>query len=401
MWNRQIEETVKVVRNGIVHRIPINNLSSRRYDGGGGTTSPEQVSKYTPGQMELLKAITGQMIPQVGQGVTPYGGERVAGVTPLQESAYGMAGGYTPGIQAGLQGFGQYEPTQGLGMLGVGAQSLMQNAMQPFDPAGATELWETAWKRPALETWREDVMPAIMEKGVRTAGTADSGPMLRELARSGKKLTTDLSGQLANLLYSGQQAQAGRQMQGAGMLGQMAAVPGQLAGQGQQLASIGLGQMAGMGGEQRGIGQQFLGAEQAKWTEAQPWMNPWLQQYLSTALGASAFDTVVGQQGPSMASELAPYAMAAALAFCDVRVKENFARIENALDKVNRLEGLTYNFINEDSRSAGIIAQELEKILPEGVIEHKGLKFIRLDAVIGLLINAINELNQKIESRNN
>lgn len=395
MGNNLMEKTVKIGR----HQIPVNPQSNRRYFGGGGSSSPEAVPKYTPEQMKLLSSlIGGQLLPQMGQGITPYGGQRVAGITPLQESAYGMAGGYAPGIEAGLQGFGQFDPSQGMGLLGAGVQGL-QGAMQPWDPAAETELWETAWKRPALETWREDVMPAIMEKGVRSAGTADSGPMRRELARSGEKLTTDLSGQLANLLYTGQQAQAGRQMQGAGMLGQMAGIPGQLAGQGLGMAGQGLGQMAGMGAEQRGIGQQFLGAEQAKWTEAQPWANPWLQQYLSTALGSSAFDTVIGQEKPSMASQMAPYAMAAALAFAsDVRIKRNFARIENALDKVNRLEGHTYNFINEDTRSAGIIAQELEKVLPEAVLEHKGIKYIRVDGVIGLLVNAVNELSYKVES---
>ena len=348
--------------------------------------------------MELLEAITGQLTPQVGQGITPYGGERVAGMSPLQESAYGMGGGLAPGVQAGLQGFGQFDPSQGQGLLGAGAQAL-QGATQPFDPTSATEFWETSMKRPALETWREDVMPAIMEKGVRTAGTADSGPMQRELARSGEDLATSLSGQLANLLYSGQQSQLGRQVQGGGMLGQMAGIPGQLAGQGLGMAGQGLGTMAGMGAEQRGIGQQFLGAEQEKFGEAQPYMNPWLQQYLSTALGISAFDTVMSPQEPSIASQLAPYAWGAATAFCDARLKENFARIENALEKVNQLEGMTYNFLNENKRSAGIIAQELEKVLPEAVIEHHGVKLIRLDAVIGLLVGAINELTQKVESR--
>lgn len=391
-----------MVRNGIVHQIPINPLSSRRYTGAfeGGGGEPESVSRLLPGQRELLEAITGQLTPEVGRGITPYGGERVAGMAPLQESAYGIAGDFAPGIQAGLQGFGQYDPAQGLGFLGQGAQAL-QGAAGPFDPAAATEFWETSMKRPALETWREDVMPSIMEKGVRTAGTADSGPMQRELARSGQRLTTDLSAQLGNLLYSGQQAQLGRQMQGAGMLGQMAGIPGQLAGQGLGMAGQGLGQMAGMGAEQRGIGQQFLGAEQQKWAEAQPWENPWLQQYLATALGITAFDTVVSPQEPSIASQLAPYAWGAATAFSDARLKENFARIDNALEKVNQLEGMTYNFINEDNRSAGIIAQELEKVLPEGVIEHKGLKCIRLDAVVGLLVSALNELNQKVNSRSN
>ncbi|GAF71280.1 unnamed protein product, partial [marine sediment metagenome] len=184
--------------------------------------------------MELLEALTGQLIPEVGRGLTPYGGERVAGITPLQETAFGMAPGYAPGIQAGLQGAGQFDPSQGQGFLGTGQQAL-SSALQDWDPAREQQLWETSFKEPALRAWREDIMPSIMERGVRTGGTADSGPMRRELARSGENLATNLSGQLGSLLYGGQQAQLGRQLQGAGMAGQMAGIPGQLAGQGQQL----------------------------------------------------------------------------------------------------------------------------------------------------------------------
>jgi len=348
--------------------------------------------------MELLDQLTGMLGPQIGKGVSPYPGQMVAGITPLQESAYGMAGGYTPAIQAGLRGAGQYDPSQGLGILSQ-QQEALQPSLAPYDPTAAGELWETAVKQPALETWRQDIMPAIMERGVMTGGTADSGPMQRALARSGEQLGTNLSGQLANLQYSGQQAQLGRQMQGAGMLGQMASMPGQLAGQGQQLAALGLGQMAGMGAEQRGIGQQQLSAEQQKWAEAQAYQNPWLQ-YLPTALGASAFDTVVGQKDPSMASEMAPYAMAAALAFSDARVKENVKPIDSALDKVEKLTGYSYNytFNSPDNRNGGVIAQDLEEVLPDAVSEINGVKFVRYDAVIALLVNAVKELAEIVRS---
>lgn len=102
-----------------------------------------------------------------------------------------------------------------------------------------------------------------------------------------------------------------------------------------------------------------------------------------------------GQTGGGGGDDWMKYAALGAMFLCDVRAKENFARIDNALEKVNRLEGHTYNFINEDNRSAGIIAQELEKVLPESVIEHHGIKFIKIDGVVALIINAIKELDQK------
>lgn len=371
---------------------------TKAYFGGGGSSSPEQITKYTPDQMELLKTLTGQLAPQIGQGVTPYGGQRVAGISPLQEQAFGMAPGYIPGIEAGFRGAGQFDPAQAGNILDIG-QGALSSALAPYDPAATQQYWETAFKAPALETWRQDIMPSIMEKGVRTAGTSDSGPMQRELARSGMDLSTNLNAQLAGLLYSGEQAQLNRQVQGAGVAGGLAQVPGQLAGQGQQLAALGLGQMAGMGGEQRGISQQFLGAEQQKFMEAQPYQNPWLQ-YVPTALGASAFDTVIGQEGPSMASEMAPYAMAAALYFSDVRVKENVKPITGALEKIEKLAGYSYNykFNSPDNRNGGVMAQALEEVLPDAVSEIGGVKYVRYDAVVALLVNAVNELRQEIRS---
>ena len=89
-------------------------------------------------------------------------------------------------------------------------------------------------------------------------------------------------------------------------------------------------------------------------------------------------------------------AMQLAAVLSDKRLKENFERIDNALDKVNQLEGQTYNFKGKDSRDGGLIAQELEKVLPDAVVERDGVKYVKYEAVIGLLINAVNELAGKV-----
>lgn len=82
----------------------------------------------------------------------------------------------------------------------------------------------------------------------------------------------------------------------------------------------------------------------------------------------------------------------------DIRFKENIVPIKNSLEKVRRLDGKTYNYTEypEISRG-GIIAQDLEKVLPEGVVDIQGVKFIRLDAIMGLLVNAVKELDEKVE----
>ena len=82
----------------------------------------------------------------------------------------------------------------------------------------------------------------------------------------------------------------------------------------------------------------------------------------------------------------------------DIRVKENIETIESALDKVEQLSGKTYNYKFNDptTRDGGVIAQDLEKILPEAVVTVDDIKYVKYEAVIGLLVNAVNELARKV-----
>tara|TARA_Y100001938_G_scaffold42217_1_gene58142 strand:- start:377 stop:1411 length:1035 start_codon:yes stop_codon:yes gene_type:complete len=91
----------------------------------------------------------------------------------------------------------------------------------------------------------------------------------------------------------------------------------------------------------------------------------------------------------------------------DVALKSNIKPITNALDKIDMIKG--YTFTRHNGRSgAGILAQELEKVLPEAVREKKlslvdgnTYKTVEYDAIHGLLIQAIKELkddNKELKS---
>ena len=84
----------------------------------------------------------------------------------------------------------------------------------------------------------------------------------------------------------------------------------------------------------------------------------------------------------------------------DERFKTNIKTIENALDKTLLLRGVNYNdFRNEpDELRMGLIAQEVELIIPEVVDtdEKTTMKSIAYSNMIGLLVEAIKELNNKI-----
>ena len=87
----------------------------------------------------------------------------------------------------------------------------------------------------------------------------------------------------------------------------------------------------------------------------------------------------------------------------DIALKSDIEMIPNALDKIDEVRGVTFTRHN-GQKSAGIIAQELEKVLPEAVkekelklVDGKKYKTVEYDAIHGLLINCIKELKQEIK----
>jgi hypothetical protein len=87
----------------------------------------------------------------------------------------------------------------------------------------------------------------------------------------------------------------------------------------------------------------------------------------------------------------------------DRRQKENIKPIDNALDKVSQLGGYTFNYKSKpEEPMTGVMAQELMEVLPEAVYETtdpdtgEAIYAVRHGNVIGLLIEAIKELNEKV-----
>ena len=88
----------------------------------------------------------------------------------------------------------------------------------------------------------------------------------------------------------------------------------------------------------------------------------------------------------------------------DERLKENIQVVDNALDKVCQLKGVTFDWKKDGENSAGLIAQDVEKVLPSAVKE-KGLPFkadddqeyktVEYSQVTSLLVEAIKELKEE------
>jgi hypothetical protein len=81
----------------------------------------------------------------------------------------------------------------------------------------------------------------------------------------------------------------------------------------------------------------------------------------------------------------------------DENQKTNITVIDNALNIVENLKGITFNYKETGSPSAGLIAQDVEKYLPQLVNTNENGKTLNYDGVIGILVEAIKELSDKVK----
>jgi hypothetical protein len=85
----------------------------------------------------------------------------------------------------------------------------------------------------------------------------------------------------------------------------------------------------------------------------------------------------------------------------DKRLKENIVTIDSALEKVESIRGVYYNRIDDDTkrRKVGVIAQEVELVLPEVVHTGKDeIKGVDYGNMVGLLIESVKELSSTVKS---
>ena len=85
----------------------------------------------------------------------------------------------------------------------------------------------------------------------------------------------------------------------------------------------------------------------------------------------------------------------------DSRLKRNISELPNTLNNILALRGVSYNWIDENksqNTQIGVIAQEVEEIYPEFVhTNDEGMKSVNYSQMVAVLIEAVKELNNKIE----
>ena len=82
-------------------------------------------------------------------------------------------------------------------------------------------------------------------------------------------------------------------------------------------------------------------------------------------------------------------------AFSDERLKSDVETIDNALDKVMNMRGVS--FTKQAEKKIGVIAQEVEKVLPE-VVSDGEYKSVAYGNMVGVLIEAIKELKSELDN---
>ena len=96
--------------------------------------------------------------------------------------------------------------------------------------------------------------------------------------------------------------------------------------------------------------------------------------------------------------DLIAYLIHAILQHYQQQIKTNIQTIDNALEKVTQLRGAS--FIKNGKESIGVIAQEVEEIVPEVVVtgkDEEGLKSVAYGNMVGLLIEAVKEQQKEID----
>ena len=247
-----------------------------------------------------------------------------------------------------------------------------------------------------------------MENQLRAQG------MSAEQARFNSQQAMQAS--LANQQAGMQAQQFGLQAQG---MNQEAALRAQLANQqaglsgaqfqlgaGRQFADLGqqalqnrygaAAAMTGLGSAQQQLMQQYLNAQQQEFMRR---INYPMQQ-LAVSQGAVAASPYNQTQYGTTQGRPGLWDVVGNV-FSDERMKYNIKPIRNPLDKINRIEGVTYQWKDDDDMDAGVIAQDVERAMPEAVSmdDETGMRKVSVPQMVGVLTEAVKELDAKVEGK--
>ena len=85
-------------------------------------------------------------------------------------------------------------------------------------------------------------------------------------------------------------------------------------------------------------------------------------------------------------------------AFSDRSLKRDIQTIEHALDLVGKMRGVTFEMINTGQQGIGVVAQEVQEVIPQVVQDNNGILSVAYGNLVGVLIEAVKELTARVEA---
>ena len=80
----------------------------------------------------------------------------------------------------------------------------------------------------------------------------------------------------------------------------------------------------------------------------------------------------------------------------DRRLKENISNLADSLEKILKLEIVNFDYIGGDKNQAGVIAQQIQDIVPEAVSNERGLFLVDYSRIAMMAIKALQELTARV-----
>ena len=83
----------------------------------------------------------------------------------------------------------------------------------------------------------------------------------------------------------------------------------------------------------------------------------------------------------------------------DIRLKENIQKIDNPIDKITKIDGVRFDWKLSNKPSMGVIAQNIEEVIPE-LVNGEESKTVNYNGIIGLLIECVKTQQEQIDNLN-
>jgi hypothetical protein len=83
----------------------------------------------------------------------------------------------------------------------------------------------------------------------------------------------------------------------------------------------------------------------------------------------------------------------------DINLKENIQKIDNPIDKIIKIDGVRFDWKYDNKPSMGVIAQNIEEVLPE-LVNGEESKTVNYNGIIGLLIECVKTQQEQIGELN-